>query len=51
VGGAKLHTETAGFAALNDDGNTSFCHEISTLKVELHVKLNLIMPGHMNCLL
>jgi hypothetical protein len=40
VGGAKLHTETAGFTALDDDGNTSLCHEISTLKVELHTKLN-----------
>jgi hypothetical protein len=31
VGGAELHTEAAGFAALNDDRNTSLCHEISTL--------------------
>jgi len=31
--GTKLDTEAAGFAALNDDGNTSFCHGISTLQV------------------
>jgi len=29
----KLHTETAGFTALNNDGNTPFCHDISTFKV------------------
>jgi hypothetical protein len=31
VGGAKLHAKTAGLAALDDNGNTSFCHGISTL--------------------
>jgi len=31
VGGAKLHTEAAGFATLDDNGNTSFWHGISTL--------------------
>jgi hypothetical protein len=30
--GTKLHAEAAGFAALDDDGNTSFCHGISTLR-------------------
>jgi hypothetical protein len=33
VGRTKLHTEAAGFAALDDNRNTSFCHGISTLKV------------------
>jgi hypothetical protein len=33
VGRAKLHAEAAGFTTLNDDGNTSFCHGISALKV------------------
>jgi len=32
VGGTELHTETAGFATFNDDGNASFCHGDSTLK-------------------
>jgi hypothetical protein len=31
VGGTKLHTEAAGLAALDDNGNTSFGHWISTL--------------------
>src|ERR1700686_4353991 len=31
--GTKLHTGTAGFTVLDHDGNTSFCHENSTLKV------------------
>jgi hypothetical protein len=31
VGGAKLHAEATGFAALDDDRNTSFSHGISTL--------------------
>jgi hypothetical protein len=31
VGGTKLHTEAAGFATLDDNRNTSFCHGISTL--------------------
>src|SRR5579863_39058 len=26
VGRTKLHTETAGFTVLDDDGNTPFCH-------------------------
>ena len=44
--GTKLHTEAAGFAALNDDGNTSFCHRIYTLKVvELTTKSEVIMLG------
>jgi hypothetical protein len=30
VGGAKLHTETASFTALYNDGNASFCHLNST---------------------
>jgi hypothetical protein len=33
VGGTKLHAEAAGLTTLNDDGNTSFYHGISTLKV------------------
>jgi hypothetical protein len=33
VGRTKLHAEAAGFAALDDNGNTSFCHGISTLGV------------------
>src|SRR6266567_3499611 len=28
VRGTKLHAKTTGFAALNDDRNTSFCHKI-----------------------
>jgi len=36
MGGAKLHTETTGFATLNDNGNSSFGHEISTLNVVKH---------------
>jgi hypothetical protein len=31
VGGAKLHTEAAGFATFDNNRNTSFCHGISTL--------------------
>jgi hypothetical protein len=27
VRGTKLHAEAAGLAALDDDRNTSFCHE------------------------
>jgi hypothetical protein len=33
VGGTKLHAEAAGLAVLDDDGNASFCHENSTLRV------------------
>jgi hypothetical protein len=33
VGRTKLHTEAAGFTVLDNDGNTSFCHGNSTLKV------------------
>jgi hypothetical protein len=36
VGGTKLHAEAAGFAVLDDDGNASFCHENSTLKLVEH---------------
>jgi hypothetical protein len=32
MGGAKLHAEAAGFAVLDHDRNTSFCHENSTLE-------------------
>jgi hypothetical protein len=32
LGGTKLHTESAGFAALDDDGNTPFCHGYSRFK-------------------
>jgi hypothetical protein len=32
LGGTKLHTESAGFAALDDDGNTAFCHGNSRFK-------------------
>jgi hypothetical protein len=31
--GTKLHAETAGFTALDNNRNTSFCHGISTLGV------------------
>jgi len=35
----KLHAEAAGFTALDDNGNTSFCHGISTLEViETHLE-------------
>ena len=27
MGRTKLHAKATGFAALNDDRNTSFCHE------------------------
>jgi hypothetical protein len=30
--GTKLHAKAAGLAALHDDRNTSFCHEIPQLK-------------------
>jgi hypothetical protein len=44
VGGAKLHTETAGFTALDNDRNTSFCHGISTLRaLEYTPKSEVIM--------
>jgi len=33
VGGTKLHAEAAGFATLDDNRNTSFCHGISTIGV------------------
>jgi hypothetical protein len=33
VGGTKLHTKATGFATLDDNRDTSFCHEISTLRV------------------
>jgi hypothetical protein len=33
VGGTELHAEATGLAMLDDNGNTSFCHENSTLKV------------------
>jgi len=36
VSRTKLHTEAAGFATLDDYRNTSFCHEISTLRVVEH---------------
>jgi hypothetical protein len=32
LGGTKLHTESAGLAALDDDGNTPFCHGYSRFK-------------------
>jgi hypothetical protein len=45
VGGTKFHAEAARFAALYNDRNTSFCHEISTVKVvELTTKYDVIMP-------
>jgi hypothetical protein len=31
MGGTKLHAEAARFTALHDNGNTSFCHGISTV--------------------
>jgi hypothetical protein len=46
VGGTKLHAEAAGLAALDDDGNTSFSHWISTLgAVEASPKPDVIMRG------
>jgi len=36
MGGTKLHAEAAGFAALDDNGNTSFCHGISTVGAVEH---------------
>jgi len=46
VGRTKLHAEATGFTALNDDGNTAFCHGNSTLKVvELTTKSDVIMGG------
>ena len=39
VGGAKLHTEAAGFTALDDNGNASFSHGISTQGLELSPKI------------
>jgi hypothetical protein len=46
VSRAKLHAEAAGLAALDDDGNTSFSHWISTLgAVEASPKSRLIMLG------
>jgi hypothetical protein len=52
VGRTKLHTEAAGFAALDDNRNTSFCHGISTLKVvEDNHESRVIMPcrGYICC--
>ena len=44
VRGTKLHAETAGLAALHDDGNTSFSHWISRLgAVEAVPNSDLIM--------
>jgi hypothetical protein len=46
MGGTKLDTESASFAALDDDGYTAFCHGISTLKVvEETMESEVIMPG------
>jgi hypothetical protein len=33
LSGTKLHTESAGLAALDNDGNTPFCHGNSRFKV------------------
>src|ERR1700722_1443040 len=32
MSGTKLHTEATGFTVLDHDGNTSSCHENSTLR-------------------
>jgi hypothetical protein len=32
VGGTELHAKATGLAALDDDRNTSFCHEIPQLR-------------------
>jgi hypothetical protein len=46
MSGTKLDTESASFAALDDDGNTAFCHGNSTLKVvEETMESEVIMPG------
>jgi hypothetical protein len=46
LGRTKLHTEATGLAALDDDGNTSFCHWISTLGAAEHSpKSKLIILG------
>src|SRR6266481_579931 len=34
LGGTELHAESACFAALNDDGNTTFCHGSPTRRSE-----------------
>jgi hypothetical protein len=36
VGWTELHAKTAGLAALDDNGNTSFCQGISTLGAVEH---------------
>jgi hypothetical protein len=46
VGGTELHTEAAGFATLDDNGNTSFWHGISTFRaVDPPGFLDVIMLG------
>src|ERR1700686_549058 len=47
VRGAKLHAKAAGLAALNDDRNTSLCHEIPQLKSDNHSRNSIKQDGIM----
>ncbi len=40
VRGTELHAKATGFAALNDDRNTSFCHESTPARNNHHSDFN-----------